>query len=111
MLPPWPFKSTIRWKPWADKVIDQVAEKVEICPRRGRERAGEIHVVVRVAQPEQRASRPRDRRASSRQANDFAQQHAVGENGQWRPCCSRAAIGTTTGSSFATAATFGQLKS
>jgi hypothetical protein len=68
-----------------DQVVDQVAEQVEIRPRRGRERPGEIHVVVRIAQPEQGGP---DRALAHRlggAADDLAQQHAVGEDGQMPP--------------------------
>ena len=85
MLPPWPFKSTIRRKPCVDQVVDQVAEKVEIRARRGRERAGEVDVMVRVAQPQERRPDHAVAQRLGRAADDFAQQHAVGKDGQVPP--------------------------
>ena len=65
-----------------DQVVDQVAQQVEISPRRGRERAGEIEVMVRVAQPQERRPDHAVAERLGRAADDFAQQHAVGEDRQ-----------------------------
>ena len=94
-----------------DEVVDQIAEKIEVSPRRGRERAGEVHVMVRVAQPEERRPDHAIAKCAGGQANDFPSSMLSVKTGICRPCCSRAAIGTTTGRSLATAATLGQLNS
>ena len=68
-----------------NEVVDQIAEQIEVSARCGRERAGEIHVMVRVAQPEERRPDHAIAERAASQANDFPQQHAVGENGHMPP--------------------------
>ena len=82
MLPPWPFKSTIRRKPWRDQVVDQVAQQVEIGPWRGRQRAREIEMVMRVSQPQERGPDDPVTKLSGGSRHDLAEQHTVGEDWQ-----------------------------
>ncbi len=65
-----------------DKVVDQVAENVEISSRRRRQGSGEVEMMVRVSQPQERRPDHAVAQRPGRAANDFAQQHAVGKDGQ-----------------------------
>ena len=66
-----------------EEALEQVAEQVEIEPRRRRERAGQVEVMVRVAQPLQRRREdPSPAIGASLRAQDLAQQEAVGEDRQ-----------------------------
>ena len=98
-------------KSMRDQVVDQVSQKVEICSRRRRQGSGEIEVMVRVAQPQE--GRPDDAIAQrlGRAADDFAEQHAVGEDRQMPAMLLHGRDGHDHGQSFATAATAGQLSS
>ncbi len=68
-----------------DEVVDQVSQQVEIRPRRGRKSAGEIDMVVRIAQPQQRRPDRSVTECLGCAADDLAEQHAVGEHGQMMP--------------------------
>ena len=94
-----------------DEVVDQVAEKVEVGSRRRRERAGEIEMMVRVAQPQERRPDHAVAQRLGRPADDFAQQHAVGEDGQVPPVLLDGRDRHDDGQVCATAATAGQLNS
>ena len=81
MLPPWPLTNTIRVNPWAMKQCGEVLEQIEVHACRGGERAGEVQVVVRIAEPLQRREQalPRDR-SQLHAADDFAEEQRIGED-------------------------------
>jgi hypothetical protein len=80
MLPPWPLTNTIRRKAVRDQVLRQIIEQVEVDARAGRERSLKVHVVVRVAQPQERRDQRPVRHRFTDAPDDFADQQAVGEN-------------------------------
>ena len=82
MLPPWPFKQHDAAETVGDEVVDQVSQNVEIRPRRRREGPGEVDMMVRVSQPQERRPDHAVPQRLGGAADDFAQQHAVGEHGQ-----------------------------
>ena len=99
-------------KPVRDEVVDQVAQQVEISPGRGRKRAGKVEMVMRVSQPEQgRPDDPVAQPLGDACARPRSSNMLSVKTGKCRPCCSTAAMGTTTGTFFETAAIAGQLNS
>ena len=62
-----------------NEVFQQAAQQIEIHAGRSRKRAGEIEVMVRVAQPQERREHDAVGQGLGRAADDLAQQHAVGE--------------------------------
>ena len=63
----------------SDEVAQKIAEQIEIGPRRSRERAGEVEMMLRVSQPHQRGEQRPIAEGRRRPPHDFSQEEAIGE--------------------------------
>jgi hypothetical protein len=80
-LPPWPLRNDEALEAVGDEVLQQTVQQIEIHAWLCAERAGEIHVMMRIAQPRQR--RDQEHAITHRRlgaADELVREHAVGEN-------------------------------
>ena len=66
-------------EPVSDQVVGQIIQQVEIDSRAGRQRAGKVHVMVRVPQPHQRREQHTVLHRAAHTTHDLTQQQTISE--------------------------------
>ena len=68
-----------------EETLDEVVEKIEVDPWRGRDGAGEVEVMVRIAEPLERREEDAIGHPRRHAGDDLPEEKAVGDHGEMMP--------------------------